>query len=544
MGNIFSRIFGSGSGGGTITVKDEGTVIGTGIDTLNIVGADHNAVKTGATEVTIYSPSLSIVSHFNTADGNNNCSVSNFATTARLVTDPAPDNNFKIGAWAPGASVNTSNNGTWSYTTSVQCLFEDLLSTIEVNVYDDDGITVLATHTTAAISGNIDVTVANIRIRVTSFGVESIYYKGIVTVDITMSTIFPFGGRCGIEIIHHTGIGYTKTETPRFYDKQQNAQTITGVTIVENTPVVKYLSGVQYYDEGSTFDIGIADMDYLNDMSYIANFVRFTTATEYGITNFNLSGGDLTGWSTYWNAINSSYAGTKAIDIDDFRYIGTAANIAAQVWDWVAGASANSPNASICIDTYDQESTDLAEYFTDEAYRRVAGWLGTEGLWDSTQDIGAYDGNTGAQVINGILRVGNTDFNTYAPGLLANPDYSAHAAPKDHYRRYIDAAGLVRASAKLTIAGFNLTDVVNGDIEIWVMVPGKFTTPCYAHGAALYDFATFNGDNDPIRLGSSIANRIDITFGGLGLDATHTFFIVRMVIVNPAINPTSVVISW
>lgn len=544
-GNIFRRIFGGSSSGGSIEGLNEGVSIGT-FTSLNVVGADAELVLTGPDQATLFVPPLSIVSHFNTADGNNSCTVANAASTSRLVSDPAPDNNYKIGAWAAGASVSASNSGTWSYTTTNQCLFEDLTSTITVNVYDDDGATVLATHTTAAITGNIDVTVNNIRIIVTSWAIEaSLYYKGIITVNITMSAVLPFGGRTSVEIIHATGSSYTKSEGPRLYDKQTNAQTISGVTIAENTvSSSKYLSGLQYYDEGDTFDIAIADLDYLNDMSYIANFVRFTTAPEYGITNFNLSGADLIAWTNYWNDVDSSYSGTKAIDIDDFRYIGIAGNIAAQVWDWVAGASAASANASICIDTWDQQSTDLAEYFTDEVFRRVAGFVGTEGLWDSTQDIGAYDDNNGAQVISGILKVGDTNWTTYAPGLLGNPNYSAHAAPKSYYRRFIDSTSSVRTSCSFTISGFTLANLVSSDIEMWIMVPGKFTTPCFVHGAALYNFGTFDGDNDPLRLGSSTSGVINITFGGLGLDATHNYFIMELVINNAAINPTSIVVNW
>jgi len=543
-GNVFRPVF-TESGGGAIEALDEGVSQGT-FTKLNVVGADANIVMTGADEATLYVPSQLLVSHFNTSDGTNNCSVSDVAITARLVSEPAPDNNYKIGAWSAGDSVSTSNSGTWTYSSSNQCLFEDSASTIAVTVYDDDGVTPIATHTTAPISGNIDVTVNNIRIRVTSWAVEAIYFKAIITVDITMSAILANGGRCGIEIIHNTGTGYTKTETPRYYDNQTNAQTIGNVTIAENTvSSAKYLSGLRYYDEGDTFDIAVDDLDYMNDMSHVANFLRFTTAPEYGITNFNISGAGLTGWTNYWNDTNSTYTGTHAIDIDYSRYIGTTANIRGQVYDWAAGAFDDSPNASICIDTYDQESTDLAEYFTDEAYRRLAGYAGTEGLWDSTQDIGAYDGNTGAQVINGILKVGDTNWTTYAPGGVGNPNYSAHAAPKDYYRRFIDSTASVRGSATLAIQGFTLTDLINSDVEMHVMVVGKFSGACIVHGAALYNFGSFTGSlGDPIRLGSSTANSIDITFGGLNLDGTVNYFIIRLVINDASIEPSAITVSW
>ena len=58
-----------------ITFKDEGEVQGTDVTSVNIVGTGHNVLLTGPNEVTIYSPEISFVSHFNTSDGNNNCNV-------------------------------------------------------------------------------------------------------------------------------------------------------------------------------------------------------------------------------------------------------------------------------------------------------------------------------------------------------------------------------------------------------------------------------------------------------------------------------------
>jgi len=533
----------AGAGGAGLELRDEGGSIGSNITVLDVVGVDHNVILTAPGVATLYCPSALASSHFNTADGTNDCSVSNITTTSRNVATPTAEGNpYKIGAWVGGTAHACSNSGIWTYSTINQCLFEDLLSTIEVNVYDADGVTPLATHITAAIAGAIDVTVNNIRIRVTSWAVENVKWIGIVTVDITMSAILPPGGRCSVEIIHHNGgTDYTKTQNDIFYDSEPNAATLTGVTIAERIGFVnlKWLSGIPYYTDGSQFEINIADSDYLNADSYPTNQVRIE-GDEYHLPALDLTGADLTGWTNAHDNVNASYNKLDwAVLASNFRTVTTTGNVRARWQDWINGGWVNSADASILIDTYGQESTDLAEYFTDEVYRRT-GYSGA--LWDSTQDIGAYAGNTGAQVTEGILRVGGINYTTYMPA--GGRDYSAHAAPKDYYRRIIDVAGLVRNSATLSIQGFTLANLVASQVEMWIMIPTRFTSPCYAHTAATYDFATFTGNNDPIRKLSSTANSIDVSFGTLGLTAGQTYFELRIVINDASIQPSSIVVSW
>lgn len=525
-----------------ITVKDEDTKIHSYVRKFNFLGVDVLSMVDGVdpTQVNVYIPPTPYPDYYNQVT-----LIPSVSTPNRRVSAPtAPGAPFDIGAWGGNQIVPCHRYANLSYHTPIPCRFTDnATTTIEVNVIGANDVAVISTHTTAPIAGNIDVTVNNIRIQVVSFAPVGPIFEGHIYVDINIGAILATGGRHSIEIIHHQTLDYTKTQGPIFRDDETNVQTITGVSIAENTvSSAKYLSGIRYYDEGDTFDIGIADLDYLNSDSYPTNFVQILSNSEYGIGDFYLAGANLTGWNFQHDDIDDSYSSTKAINRDDFRFIGCDANITGRVIDWTPGASANSPDACICIDTWDQQSTDLSEYFTDETYRRTT----ADVIWDSTQDMNAYDDNLGMLDINGLLQTRYGDWNIYAPGLLTNPDYTGFAGWGTYYRRFIDSTSSVRTSVTMSIsgAGFNLANLVNNSIRMWIFIPGRFTSWCYVHGAATYDFGTFDGDNDPIRVLSSTSTSIDITFGSLGLTPAQNYFIMWLEISNPAITPDSIVCSW
>lgn len=546
MGNIFRKIFGvAGGGAGAFTIKDEGVLISSTVESLDIVGIGHNALQTAPTEVTIYAPQQFFVSHWNTSDGNNNNIISDFAADTRYVADPTGGGGFKIGTWSPGDVVNGSNTGVWTYSAGANLvLFDNDTTSFIVIVYDDDGTSILAQHNTGAISGNYSATVNNITITIASWQAEGLFkFKATISVSINISALLPSGGRLTVEAGHAL---YQKTESDSFYDTDINPATIGNVTIALNTPVTKQLSGVTFFDEGTTWDIAVDDMDWLSCNSWIDALLRFITS-NFGITNFNVNSGDVTGFSTLWNNIDDTYSVTKAIDIDEFRREG-ATTIRGQLYDWGAGPFDDSPSLNLLIDTCENPVSDvLSEHFTTEIFRRLAGFLGSEGLWDSSQNILAYDGNSGAQVIGGELRVPTVDYTSYLPA--GNPNYSAGAAPKDFYRRITDVSSGDRRSAWLSLSGtnFDLANLINGNVQIWVAVPGRSDTanPCYVHGAVEYNPGSYDGSNDPCRMSDSTSTNIHISFGSnWGLLGVNNFFIFRIVVVNAIVVPSSLSVSW
>jgi len=531
----------SGAVGGTLLVQDEGVAVGT-TAVLNFVGtgvlAKVDPMVPG--RINIYIPPPAYSAAF---------SIDNVDTANRYVAAPGP---YGVGTWNLSVVHPCLRTSPLTYTSShphssgTFTINNNVSTTLRVRVYDSDNLSVLAENL-LTLTGNANQNINNINLTIWSWQTEGDKFAARMNCSINLAAIMPQGGRFLIEFVHNNGSDgiVTRTQGPMFYDIEPAVQAISGLSIAENTvSSSKWLSGIRYYTIGDTFDIGIADLDNMNANSYPQPFVAVDSWGEYGIPNFDLNGSDLTGWTNAWNDVDDSYLGTHAITRPSFRYIGTAANITAQVTDWVAGASAASGDASVCIDTYVPESTQLAEYFTDEAYRRRWGFAGTEALWDSTQDMTAYDDNKGMMTMGGLLQTRYGDWNGHAPGLGANPDYTGFAGWGTYCRRFIDVAGLVRGSATMTISGFTVTDLVNSDVRMWIMIPGRWTSPCYCHGPLTFDFGTFNGDNDPIRTSDSAGGTLKMSFGALGLNATYTYFIMCIEIQNPAIRPDSIIVSW
>lgn len=527
---------GGGGGGNTIRMYDEGTYIGT-FSEIDIVGTGHNAESVGAGRVAIYSPSASYSPYFNTGTA----TVADIATVNRNIASPTAEGNpYKIGSWSGGTVHPATNSASWTYTTVNPCSFVNLTTTIEAVLLDADGLE-LARHETAPITGNIDVTVNGITIRVTGWTPEYSRYRGVVTVIYDLATILPAGGRVSARIVHHNaGIDYEKTQNDVFYDANPYPAQVSGVSIAETSggAVIKYLSGVPFYDLGSMFTVGVADIDYVNANTYLESQLVEIDGDEYGMSMLTLGSGDITGWSNIFNFVNGSYSNNAwQISQSNFRAITTTANVRARAKDWTDQSWVDSPNSAILIDTWGQQSTELAEYFTDEAFRRRA----DDTVWDSTDDLRTLEGGIHAQVINGVLKVPNVDYSAYMPANTR--DYSG-AGGRNYYRRIIDAAMQVRTSCSFHISGFTLDDLVDSRVELWVLIVGKWASWCYAHTPGLFNFGTFDGDNDPIRLASSTSNRIDVSFGTLGLDSSHTYFRLRLVINDSSINPDSIVVTW
>jgi len=498
-----------------ITFEDEGVVIGTGITTVNIVGTGHNAMKTGPNEVTIFAPEVDFVSHFNTSDGNNNCSVGSISTTNRYISNPASEGTpFSKGDWVAGTLHPATQSTTWSYTTTNQCLFDSLTSTLEVNVYDADEITKVATKTTPAITGNYDDTSDNIRIQVTSWDTDYIKYKGIVTITISISLIISSGGRITVEMIHHNDIDYTKTQTATFYDPNPTIATLSGVTIVETagSVVTRFLSGVEYYTTGSQFTVDITDIDNLNYHTYPLNQVDIE-GSEYGLPTLDLSGSDLTGWTYAYDDANDSYNKTNwAINASNFCSVTTTANINARPIDWTNGSWVPSSNANILVNTRTNSSTRLIERFDYEDWRcpSTANFdSGGAKSWDSTVDVGIMD----AVFRCGGCERNTTDFTIYSPNLTSQPDYSGSYMNTEVFLwRQFEHDGTASANFRINIVGsYNSLEMklakawdgTSGGGTVWIDCLDDYNASDWNNG---------NPVSGGCRVGSG-SGYIDCTFG-------------------------------
>ncbi len=463
----------------SITVLDEGDVICANVHTINFKGADVQVKDCVDGVVNVYVPPPQYVAHFNSNDGDvaGDCRLSDKSTTSRFVAGPTGEGNpYNIGGWSDGDTVNTvrTTGAVHVYTTTNVCSFkDDSTTTIEVNIYDADDSTPLATHTLGPITGAVGAVIQGITIIVASWATNEDQYQGTVSVLFNIDTILGnISGRYSVEIIHHdAGDGdFTYTQGPLFYDNESNAQTIGNATIAENTPVIVRKSGVYYYDTGSTFTVNIDDLDWLNSDSYPTTLVSIV-GSEYGLPTLSLGSGDLTGWTSKYNIMNVTY--NKAdwtINQSNYYTVRTTGNIVAQVQDWSAGASDNSPNAGMAVDTYNDNSTRIVEDFRGET-NRLESDLSTS--WDSTQDLTAYDGNNGLQVGEGtkLFYPKNIDYGTYEPSSGAQPDYSGESGDKVYYRAFWHS-GTSHGNGIFVITGVTETNLTNDDVIIEISFDG------------------------------------------------------------------------
>jgi hypothetical protein len=445
-----TQIGGGKAGKGTITVKDEGNVVSTNVTSINIVGTGHRVELTGPNEVTIYSPEATYVSYFNTSFGDNDCTVYNVAGSSRYISAPTSEGApFQKGDWSAG-TLHPSVNSSISYTTINQCLFDTLTSTIEAKITNADGTTV-ATFTTAAITGNYDITTDGIRIQVTDWASENEKYKGIITVTFDLPTLLPDSGRFNITIIHHNALNYTKTQSGLFFDANVNPATIGSVTILPNIATTKFLSGVEYYTIGTTFEILVDNIDWLNDATYPLNQIEIN-GTAYGLGSLLLAGSALTGWINSYDDQDDSYSKADWAITASNLFVQSSVSIAARALDWTAGSWFYSDASSLLINTRNNISTRLIERFDEESWRcysladfdaaNAKGWL-------SENDLVGNE----ACFINGGCERNITDFTIYDPNAAEQPDYSTGMDSEVFLFREFNHDGGASANFRINITG-------------------------------------------------------------------------------------------
>ena len=500
-----------GGGAGSINLFDETTDLGP-VDNIRAVGVDVSASVVG-TDGYLYIPPASFAPNYNVGG----CTIPSIATTNRHVSNPTtPGTPFDIGSWTAGSiqpcHQDTANT---NYNTPVECSFEDNTSTtFEVTIYGADGVTPIASYTTPIINGNGVHSGSNITVTVTSWASEFLRYKADVDVRIGVGAILPNGGRYSIEIVHHNaGTDYTKTQGPMFMDQESAVAVLSGVSIVENSPVTKILSGVTHYTLGSTFDANIADIDNINDSSYPTNFLSLDGA-DYALALISRDSTGMTGWTNVWNNVDSSFdEASWAITMVGISTISTTASISARTEDWASGGWISSPVNSILVDTLLNGSSGILEDFTTENSRLTLALGG----WDNTQDLTTYDGGTGLQVSGGRLVYPVLDFTTYDPNPVGQPNYSGLSGDREFYSHF-EHSGVSHSNGILEISDYNITesDITNGDVVIEISLDGASWYNCGNNygGGPLVD-----GDGCRINSGTNnlgLNNRIQFTLGAGG----------------------------
>ena len=561
-------------GSGGIEVKDEGTSIGT-YSVVNFVGADVSALA-GAGQANIYIPAVSYASHWNTSDGdtgNQSVTESISRSTARISTPNGGEGTpFRTGGWADSnqsASLNTSA----TFTTPGLTTGFGGDATAVVTMYSADGTTVLETYTTPALTGNATHTSGNISVTISGYVADDNRFQAKMSVTVDVGAVLTAagltGGRYNCQVVMNTdtstdGTGpYTYTQTRVFLATHPSTPRVGALTIAENSPTTKHISGLEYYTTGSTFTVAATNINNLNENTARTTQNLRLSASEYAIGTLNQSpfgtgSANFSGYTNDNNNTGTSYSNNAfTINTSNQRYAGTAANASAFARDtWANGGTTNSANATILVDTYSGTSTNTLETFNDEAQRKESDYTTN---WTSTADLTAGEAMVyGGQLISpdqASLNSGGTNSNwtSYAPNAGSQPNYTGLTVPVSFYRQMLDSSGDL-ASFTLTFSGTFIsnatTDLANSKLEIFVRrIAGNGSTgtganPLRLHGSN-YNFASFDDgatvSGSYIRESSSSGNTVNGTFGGFA--ATQGIYI-EVKIVNSGIKITSMEITF
>jgi len=346
------------------------------------------------------------------------------------------------------------------------------------------------------------------------------YQKFQVTANITLASFL----RQGYNEIYITHEGLSAQEGGNqtsgilnvFYDTDVGADPSTSTpTITEDVPVFKYLSGVKYYDAGSTWQVDAAISDAFDNVYHstgspvvfsgwpgmASTEIRYDNSAVVGVSNPPKIGETMSvsNWSLGL-AINqmSSNARMTSTPRDPYgSYTG------------VQSASQN-----ILVWSYTTSSTPLIEHFRDEQYRLLNLAYSTipvaiTGQWDSTQSLDTYDDQAGLQLYMDELYFPTLNFSAYMPS--GNPDYSLIASEtnKVYVRAFKDTTAS-HASGTLRMTGITKAQLYARNIRVWIKAP---TQTGWLDLTRDYNYSSFTGiDEDGCWVNRDIQSTSDFQF--------------------------------
>ena len=510
-----------------LTIEDENNVVSDDVKTINFIGVDVESLidTNDINRVNIFIPPPNYSSHFNTNDGTTDARINDISTTSRNIALPTAEGTpYRIGDWDGNLPKPTINNTSFTHSTNdVFTITNNTNNTLTVNIYDADNVNMLSSHS-VVLNGNLDVTQNNIRIQILDFIQEANRYKARAIFTVNIDSILAPGGRFYIEYKNDTIIDgvYYYRQGPLFYDPDINSPLINSISINETSANIftKQISGVWYYTLNSQFTVDVTGINYLNDRSY-PNIQLNIDGSNYGLTQLNLQGPDLTGWTKQFDDINDSYNKTDwAITQTNFFQQTTTAKVQTRYIDWSAGPWIDSsPLKNILIDTYTDNSLSVFTDFRNES-RRYQSDLTT--LWDSSQDLSLIDSNTGLQLKNSQLIYPQEDFSIYDPNSSQQPNYSTLLGFRN-YISYFFHTGTSHSNGRFQLLNHNLTETIltNQDVIIEISLDG---TEWYLLNELYLGGSLSNGSGCRINKDSynlDLNNQIEFTLGtGKFTDAT------------------------
>ncbi len=214
----------------------------------------------------------------------------------------------------------------------------------------------------------------------------------------------------------------------------QPEPTVDGVSLTENTPVIKYLSGVRYYDGGSTFDADAVGHDCFDNVYHVSGrpltYDDNSGGTDWGINETSSTEGILHTDASVSGLTNPPVF-SETMTVDDFEITVPInqytldARIRFFARDPYADPHDNAVSATgnFAIESHNAVSTRLIERFYEEQWRCPLGAdfdAVNAKSWSSPTHVTADD----AVFTNGGCERNVRDWTIYDPDMVGQPDYS------------------------------------------------------------------------------------------------------------------------
>jgi len=358
----------------------------------------------------------------------------------------------------------------------------------------------------------------------------------------------------GYNWIYLSHEGITSPTSSNIYKCWYDPNSVTNVQIIgtpkitENTKVSKYLSGVDHYYYGSTFDVTCSSQHcFWSAYRTDERIFRLQSMTAHTAENINYDHGDVNGVSSYPVTGETATLKDHTITLNNYSARNSNARITCLAYNAYDDGSALSASENRLVDTYrsgsNGTSTDVYEYFDDEWYRLPSGSYDTvpntvSGSWDSTSTLGANSG----QIYGGRLYFPTIDFSGYLPA--GNPDYSSGFSAVEYYRVLRDS-GTPHTNIQLELGNLSDSDVDpvgTGDVNVEIKLP---TQTGWLDLGTDYDSGTFAGvDGDGCQTAQS-GDDWYATFGGNSTADSGYLIVIRVTIRNSSKSLTQIrAVDW
>ena len=582
-------------GGGAIEIEDEGVSVETDCQILNFIGADVQAVSVGSNQVNVYHPMPPFSPFLGAGAG---ALLWPTMTTGYVsVPEVVEGNPYFANGWAnktqghPRANTTTLNefslsNGGLGITHNSPRVTSLDLGTITATITDGMGgtETIVLTLNPAggdqdatSPSGNVAIHVRNTTLVGGTTVEGEVYIYTNPAAMIGMASVGT-GGYFKVEV-NHSVAPTTADFGDAFWDDGVAPNGSANPTIAVNTPVAKWLSGIRYFDTGSTFDIvddssifsGVGDVTnstmnndgviFTNDASefnVVVGGVVFSSSTILGLTYGALTSPKRTD--------RPRYNETITVGAGDFGDLDAKVHT---TWTNFHGNEAGSPktsNSGIYQVWTFNTSTASTEFYEDENYRLrteasanfkqvlldYRRWFGG-GVggdlrdWDSQQSInlGAVGHQSSLQFYGGYLTYPTIDFSTGF--YFTDFDYSVCTGDRQFFRAFNVGDLLNHKAFSLVqeVSGLVAADFLDGaGVRIDLLFPGlervspngsndpSFSGSGWLHCGKLYNSPTFTGvDDDGILQGIALVGSVltmTLATGNFSTFYTHGTVIMRV----------------